>query len=263
MEPRQLMFECVPSRESMAIERIRTLGKDGMIVAYSGGKDSTVLLDLARRSGLTFRAVYHLTTADPPELVQYIKRQPDVEISLPEHSMWKWLEIKAIPPTHVARWCCQVLKHRDMPGSVVLTGIRWAESPRRSARKMAEYHGHRRIINPIIDWTDMDVWEYIDWTKAEHSELYSEGWSRLGCVGCPLSNQRNRDEQFRRWPKTAGAWERAIVAAWDERVKRNLQLSGEWTTPDSMVEWWMSGAYRKAKEDYQCPGLFDHGQDEE
>ena len=76
--------------------------EDGYYLAYSGGKDSTVLLDLARRSGVKFDAHYNLTTVDPPELVRFIRTQPDVIIESPEKTMWELIIEKRMPPTRMA-----------------------------------------------------------------------------------------------------------------------------------------------------------------
>ncbi|NCC59160.1 MAG: phosphoadenosine phosphosulfate reductase, partial [Synergistales bacterium] len=73
-----------------ALEMLREFEpEDGYYLAYSGGKDSTVLLDLARRSGVKFDAHYNLTTVDPPELVYFIREQKDVIIESPEKTMWE------------------------------------------------------------------------------------------------------------------------------------------------------------------------------
>ena len=69
--------------EQIAIERLREFEKvalskhpDGYYLAYSGGKDSDVILDIAKRSGVRFTAHHHLTTCDPPELVYHVRTHP-------------------------------------------------------------------------------------------------------------------------------------------------------------------------------------------
>lgn len=118
------------TRPYTAIKRIKMFCPDeGYYVAYSGGKDSTVILDLVRRSGVKYDAHYNLTTADPPELVDFVKEQPDVVIDYPPTSMWGAIIENGTPPTRLMRFCCRLLKERGGEGRMVLTGIRWAESP--------------------------------------------------------------------------------------------------------------------------------------
>ena len=84
---------------------------EGYYVAFSGGKDSCVILDLCKRAGVKFDAHYNLTTVDPPELVRFIREQyPEVEKHRPELSMWQLIVKKKFPPTRLFRYCCAYLK---------------------------------------------------------------------------------------------------------------------------------------------------------
>ena len=72
-------------KEEMAIDFLRTMERpEGYYLAFSGGKDSVVIKHLAEKAGVKFRAVYRVTSVDPPELVQFIKeKHPDVEREIP------------------------------------------------------------------------------------------------------------------------------------------------------------------------------------
>lgn len=61
------------------------------------------------------------------------------------------------------------------------------------------YKNHTTLINPIIDWTTAEVWEFINEYNVPYCSLYDEGFKRLGCIGCPMSS--NREREFERWPK--------------------------------------------------------------
>jgi phosphoadenosine phosphosulfate reductase len=237
--------------EKIAIERLQHFEQSALLknpagyyVAYSGGKDSDVILDLVRRSGVKFTAHHHLTTCDPPELVRHVKEQDDVIIRRPEMSMWQLIRYKKMPPRRNARYCCQYLKERGGVGRVVVTGIRWGESARRSKRRMIETcyrNKSKQFLNVIVDWSTDDVWNYIKQQEIEYCTLYDEGFKRLGCVLCPMA--RNVDEQIKRWPKIAKAWENAIKATWKGGARYKF------ATPQIYWEWWLDRDRPSLKKD--------------
>lgn len=136
-----------------AIERFKTFeamaGDDGYYLAFSGGKDSSVIKALAEMSGVKFESHYTLTSVDHPELVRFIKeKHPDVIIDIPKYpdnyknpklagkqiTMWNLIPEKKMPPTRIARYCCAELKESRGEGRFVVTGVRKAESAKRSLR---------------------------------------------------------------------------------------------------------------------------------
>lgn len=207
----------------------------GYYVAYSGGKDSDVILHLVRRSGVKYTAHHNLTTCDPPELVRHVKKQPDVTIHRPEITMWQLIRKKKMPPRRQARYCCEVLKEGGGKDRLVVTGIRWGESNRRAKRKMIEtcYRNKtKQFLNVIIDWTTENVWEYINTEGIEYCKLYDEGFKRLGCVLCPMTRDVKR--QMERWPRIARAWEKAVKATF-------VPGKGNFTfkTAEEYWQWWL------------------------
>ena len=63
------------------------------------------------------------------------------------------------------------------------------------------YKTHTTMVNPIIDWTDEEVWEFIKEYKVPYCKLYDEGFKRLGCIGCPMGSVKQRQYEFERYPK--------------------------------------------------------------
>ena len=131
----QTIFGLV-NKVDLAIRRIKLHeSSEGYYVAFSGGKDSCVILDLIKRAGVKFDAHLNITTVDPPEVIRFVRQQyPEVAMEKPEMSMKKLIEQKGILPTRLARYCCAEYKERGGIGRYVVTGVRRAESARRATR---------------------------------------------------------------------------------------------------------------------------------
>lgn len=130
--------------EKQAIEILKTFsGDEPYQLGYSGGKDSDVILHLAKKAGVPFRAVHNLTTVDAPETVRYVRSKPEVTIEYPKMSMWQLIVKYKTPPTRLFRYCCAELKERSGIGKKVVTGVRKAES-----RKRAENQGIVTFTKP-------------------------------------------------------------------------------------------------------------------
>ena len=121
------------------IEKIKLFEPDdGYFLAFSGGKDSQCIYHLAKMAGVKFDAHYSITSVDPPELVRFVMTQyPDVIREHPKDkngkplTMWSLIENNTMPPTRLARYCCEKLKESSGHGRVTMTGVRWAESRNR------------------------------------------------------------------------------------------------------------------------------------
>lgn len=257
-------------RVQTAIDRLRNFEPpEGYHLAFSGGKDSQCIYHLAKQAGVKFDAHYTVTSVDPPELVRFVKRQyPDVHFDIPHDkngkpvTMWSLIAAHSIAPTRMARYCCTGLKETQGAGRLVVTGVRWAESVRRKntrhlvdsgkkegqytnydneqSRKMVEqcYLKRRTTLNPIIDWDEADVWEYLnDVAKVPHCELYDQGFKRLGCIGCPMKSPEARLEDFARWPKYRDNYMRAFAPMLENAKKR--EKGTRWKTVDDVMRWWI------------------------
>ena len=95
------------------------------------------------------------------------------------------------------------------------------------------------LLNPIIDWTDADVWEFIKAEGIPYCSLYDEGFKRLGCIGCPMARKHGREREFARWPKYKGLYLLAFQRMIEARKERGMTNKANWDTPEDVFNWWM------------------------
>lgn len=247
----------------VSIERIKQIEPRGgsWYLAFSGGKDSCVIKALCDMAEVKYDAHYRITSVDPPELVRFIKEyHPDVAFDFPRDkdgkviTMWNLLPTQHIPPMRQWRYCCKYLKEDGGEGRDKITGVRWAESNRRKqSRSGIEVEDKRYrtrldpdnmdedmvrfcmqskgfILNPIIDWTTDEVWEFIHRYNIPYCELYDQGFKRLGCIGCPMAGCKEMKQQFDRYPKYKQNYIKAL-----DRMVQNMKKNNVATT-------WVNGA---------------------
>ena len=230
------------------------------LLAFSGGKDSIVIKKLAEMAEINHDVSFQYT-AEPPELVSFIKNyHPDVNIIYPPQSIWKLTETKG-PPIRQGRWCCAEIKEKLGEGTYTITGVRRAESVKRQSRQEVEecYKKKRNttFVNPIVAWSNDDVWDFIRDQKLDYCSLYDEGFKRLGCILCPIQTHKGRLRDIRRWPKMANLWRKAIIKSWDRQTPGCLNFDfGE-----DMYKWWISNKsvkqFDNEKNNLQLPLYFE------
>ena len=270
--------------EQTAIERLKAasdmslrLFEKPLVITYSGGKDSDVMLHLAEKSGIPFEALHSLTTADAPETVRHVYdtfrrlEEKGVKCTVDKHvqpdgsrvTMWKLIQKKLVPPTRLMRYCCAVLKEGGGKDRFIATGVRWAESTARKRRGGLEVLTSKpqnklilsndndedrrlfetcqlkgkRVVNPIIDWKDNEVLDYAAVEKIPMNPLYCEGFHRVGCVGCPMTS-RIRAMEFARYPKIKAAWIRSFDKMLIMRIERGMEAYS-WQSGVDVFHWWM------------------------
>nr|DAU25994.1 MAG TPA: phosphoadenosine-phosphosulfate reductase [Caudoviricetes sp.] len=281
----------VRTKLDIAIQRLKSFEPpEGYYVAFSGGKDSQCIYHLCQMAGVKFRAEYHVTSVDPPELIYFIREHyPDVIFDVPHDasgnriSMWTLIVKYKMPPMRIARYCCAELKETAGNGYVTITGVRWAESARRRAnhgavdihgkpkttqkkaeetganyaisragalimnddndenRRLVEncYRTQKTILNPIVDWTDEEVWEFLNKiVKVPHCRLYDEGYKRIGCIGCPLAGHEKQKRDFERYPKYRALYVRAFGRMLERCKEIGVPRYG-WKTGEDVMQWWL------------------------
>lgn len=259
-------------------------------VCYSGGKDSDVLLEVAKASKKPFVISYSSTTCDSPDTIKHIKevfkreeaggvscvcRKP-IYKGVPT-SMWKLIPLKTMPPTRIVRYCCAVLKEQVTENNIVATGVRKDESVKRSTRKPIEAIGKSRketigydpsliqssfimdntldrkiaehcemgkktCVNPIINFTEREIWQIIYDCHIKVNPMYENGYNRVGCVGCPMASLETRLKEFNDYPLIKERYIKAFDAMVKVREDKGLNNSNcniIWKNGQDVFDWWL------------------------
>lgn len=199
-----------------SVRLLKHLGDTEVELSYSGGKDSDVILALAKMAGINYRAIYKNTTIDPPGTIAHCKEN-GVEIVNPKHTFFELIQKKGFP-TLRARFCCDKLKEYKIMDNAI-QGIRRYESVKRAklykepviCRIYGSKKNHVNIYLPILDWTDDNVSQFIDYYRIKcHPLYYDESGKfcvnrRLGCMGCPLAHDKGLSD-FREYPILVKQW---------------------------------------------------------
>ena len=230
--------------ESIKIIRQYYNSEKPYICAFSGGKDSIVIYDLCKKSGVPIQYIYSNTTIDPPGHISFIRKNyPDVEILQPKASFFKLIELRGLP-TRQTRFCCQALKEYYGNNANIIEGLRIDEGIKRGKRLKdlkepsqcdTRVKGKQHIY-PILNWMEKDVWEYIHKNNLVYSELYDKGFKRLGCVGCPLAQQKERIREYKIYPR----YVYAIIKAIQKNIEAGKSLSKFFNDPYEAFYWWIS-----------------------
>ena len=188
-------------------EKTYGFGLDEMFVSFSGGKDSTVTSDLVMKA-LSTKTILHIygdTTLEYPSSSVYLKRfkkeNPTTPVLIAKNSDQDFNNLCEVigPPSRVMRWCCTVFKTGAITKKIERTfaeqrrilsfqGIRRNESKSRSKyerESMSPKITKQKVVSPIIDWLDFDVWLYILSDELDFNDAYKQGFSRVGCWCCP------------------------------------------------------------------------------
>lgn len=251
MSIKQLNFEGKDKIE-VAIMRLQEFEPaEGYYLAFSGGKDSITVYNLALASGVKFDAHYNVSPIDPPEIYSFIKSYyPDVAWDITARGFWRKFMTEGPPMRHM-RWCCELIKEAGGIDRRKVTGIRWAESPRRRSRRMFEAcytHPGTFFLHPIIDWSNAEVWEYIKGNGLDYCSLYDEGLKRLGCVLCPFEPPSVTQANLQRFPKIAANWRRAFERYYQIRIHRGTPLT--FHNAEEYWQWWLSRGRRNEDSSY-------------
>lgn len=218
---------------------------DIFYVAFSGGKDSVVALDIVQRAlpHNEFKVVFGNTDMEFPtttELVQKLSRKcsdEDIEFleaasNMTSKESWNIFG----PPARKVRWCCTV--HKTAPvinmlsdkfangklRCVMITGVRGDESVSRSGydeMSMGKKMAGQYSFHPILEWSSAEIYLYIYSQGLLLNDAYKYGFNRVGCIMCPNSSEKHEYIKRQCFPE--------LVDEYCERITQNSakDLSGD------------------------------------
>lgn len=211
---------------------------------------------------------------------QWREQGIDCRIYYPKKSFWALCNEKKMLPTRLQRFCCAELKERnDIPELKFAThsfGVRKTESSKRAnnrdsietrntesfGKTFQKFHFDKAdevkqtsacytnkyfIVNPIAYWTEEEVWQYIHENNIEYNPLYDKGFTRIGCIGCPVAG-KHRIEEFKAYPKY-----KALYKKLSDKIEREMpndnwkkNSNGKYKT---FFEWWLQNEDSEAVEE--------------
>lgn len=225
-------------------------------ICYSGGKDSDVILELARMSGVNYKAIYKNTTIDPPGTERHAKDN-GVEVRMPKMSFKQIVEKRGLPGRK-RRMCCEILKeYRIMDYAVV--GVRKDESKARAERydepeqcRVYTNKDEAKLYYPLLEWTADDVAAFVAMRGIKCHPLYYDEQGRfhaerrLGCMGCPLVSTKKRIEEFKRYPGMVRLYVKAAQVFFDNHPDSKMR---EYI--NDACEWFVMSLYCNSKTDFE------------
>lgn len=190
-------------------------------------------------------------------------------------NMWKLIVQRSAPPTRIARFCCVHLKEQTIPSRIIALGVRREESVQRSSRNDFEIRGQTKLkssgftyehsaevyeeaqthdeawdcklitaakknddlmVNPIIEWKTTDIWDFIRENGIKYNPLYDRGYTRVGCIGCPMASKSDKARLFSDYPK----YKENYIRAFDRLIKKRKErgMVCKWETGEDVFRWW-------------------------
>ena len=99
------------------------------------------------------------------------------------------------------------------------------------------YRDRSVTVNPIVDWTHRDVWDFLHHYGCEGNPLYQCGQDRIGCIGCPLQGGKGMEADFAKYPKYRANYIRAFDRMLEARREKGKQTG--WQSGEEVMRWWV------------------------
>lgn len=196
---------------STARELIERYSHENVALACSFGKDSMVVLHIARKVNLRFPVFSVMTPFKFKETFDY----KDYMTELWQLNIKTYMESLAVPGHNLYATdpdaCCQRYKVeptrraiQELGLNVWITGLRRTEGRTRTNYEYVEVRDGLVKVNPILDFTETDVWRYLAMNNIPVHPLYERGYRSLGCAPCSkVEEEENETERAGRWSGTS------------------------------------------------------------
>lgn len=224
-------------------------------IAFSGGKDSAVLLDLVKKAlpHKSFVVIFGDTGMEFPDTYAVVEKTKEMcvkegisfftsKAQFDPCDSWKMFG----SPARVIRWCCsvhkstpQTLKLREITGKndyvgLDYVGVRKHESLTRSKYEYENYGEKQKgqySHNSILDWTSAEIWLYIFANQILVNEAYKKGNSRAGCLFCPMSGGLSDYMRRQSYTKEIDQYVKMIESSYassSSKSTRSYVINGGW-----------------------------------
>ena len=233
----------------------------GYMVAFSGGKDSVVTLDIVKKAEVKHFVVHSVTGIDSPITMRFMKdNYPEIQYIHQKRNVIQMIEEFGMP-TMGKRYCCSKTKENVGAGYVVVVGVRAAESAKRAKGAAVEVDsrrvenikkGRKRtleqiysaehqcikgkdkvLLKPLFEWTDAEIWRYISLNNLPINPEYNNS-GRVGCMFCPFASKEQIESYEKRFPM----YKKRILLAVERCMKKHEKRY--FNTPEEYYEWWKS-----------------------
>lgn len=235
---------------------------DVFYVAFSGGKDSVVALDLVQRAlpHNSFKVLFGDTGMEFPDTYETVEKvrhwctEEGIEFLRAKSKLVPEQTWKAFgPPAVTIRWCCSV--HKTTPQIMLLrdvlekpnftgmafTGIRGDESASRNEYDGISYggkHTGQYSCHPILDWNTAELFLYIFDRKLIFNNAYLKGNTRAGCLVCPMSQGKHDYLKYQNYPDETNEFVECIIKTsgkknYTEEDYKKFVEEGYWRTRKS------------------------------
>lgn len=223
------------------------------IILTSGGKDSSITMDLVRQVSSNVKAIFNNTTIDCADTYIHIKTLENIETITPKEGFYQWRKRLDFIPTRFARACCSIFKEGAMMDVldsndkyIFFLGMRNEESSARSGYedywKNEKWGDNWFGCLPIRKWSEIDVWLYLMKNNISFNSKYKKGYSRAGCaIACPFAGKSTWVLDKYWYPTMRSRWENILR---EDFIENKKWIIMNCTIEEYLTQAWNGGTFR-------------------